>query len=284
MISSDVTRDTFEIVFKRLNLGTIRYTDIHKKQVKNNQHCRFAFLKLEIKETASAYAFTTALSKDGIVRIVYDEEANLYWEVKRHLDKPLREYGANSHISRTPPIVKLQFVMKCTPVQIMTRPATPVTVATLTVATLTVATPVQVPTPVQEPICPTPVQENMCPALVTVATLVQVPAHAVPIAVRITDTKMLCDTLCDNLEDAFDYDSMQSDILADVDHERLLTTNPFLAFPILALSEFVAEKPETAPLYNMWGYRADTYTYMPFYSYSHKSESGSASMLPSFVY
>ena len=77
-------------VFHQLQIGRIFYIDKHRKVNTKNQVYYFAFLNIEIYNTQNSNMFMDRLLNVGSVQIVYDTNANLYWDVKPYIDKILR--------------------------------------------------------------------------------------------------------------------------------------------------------------------------------------------------
>ena len=77
--------------FHNMNIGKISYCDVHRKVNENKYPYSYVFFNVELYNTFQSKRFVTELNKQYIIKLIYDEEAGQYWEVKKHVNKELRE-------------------------------------------------------------------------------------------------------------------------------------------------------------------------------------------------
>ena len=97
---SGVTAKVVKNTFRRLQLGDVYYIDMHRKINEKRNVYYFAFLELELYQTDAADKLLTMINSNKMVKLVYDEEAALYWEIKTHIPKDAR--GVKSSATVTP--------------------------------------------------------------------------------------------------------------------------------------------------------------------------------------
>jgi len=89
-ILGSVTRKDIVNAFHNQNIGKVYYLDMHKKINDKRYKYYFAFLSIELYDTTQATIFETTLNKNNITKLVYDEESNYYWEIKKYISRDLR--------------------------------------------------------------------------------------------------------------------------------------------------------------------------------------------------
>jgi len=90
-ILGSVTQTTLRTTFERLNIGKVFYVDMHRKINENNRVYYFAFLDIELYNTPNAKNISETLNQNKLVKLVYDEEAAQYWEIKKHIPRTERQ-------------------------------------------------------------------------------------------------------------------------------------------------------------------------------------------------
>lgn len=90
-ILGDVSNNTIKDAFIRLNIGKVIDLDMHRKKNENGYYYFFAFIQLQLMQTAEALRMNTLLEKRGIMHLVYDEKECQYWEIKKHIPKNERK-------------------------------------------------------------------------------------------------------------------------------------------------------------------------------------------------
>lgn len=89
-ILGSVTQTTLRATFERLNIGKVSYVDMHRKINENKRVYYFAFIDIELYNTPNAKKIYELLDKNQLVKLVYDEEAAQYWEIKKYVAKDKR--------------------------------------------------------------------------------------------------------------------------------------------------------------------------------------------------
>lgn len=98
-ILGSVTQKTLCHTFDRLNIGKVFYVDMHRKKNENNRIYYFAFLDIELYNTPVANNLHKLLNANQLVKLVYDEEAAQYWELKKHIPRTERQTNASVTIT-----------------------------------------------------------------------------------------------------------------------------------------------------------------------------------------
>jgi hypothetical protein len=71
-------------------VGKVVYIDMYRKTNENGYPYYFAFITLELYNSSIADVMIQQLERKSIMHLVYDEENNQYWEVKKHIPKEER--------------------------------------------------------------------------------------------------------------------------------------------------------------------------------------------------
>lgn len=87
---SDITKS-----FHYLNVGNVIYIDMYKKINENGYPYYFAFITLELYNSSLATLLKERMYTRQIMHLVYDEENNQYWEIKKHVPKEQRNIKLN---------------------------------------------------------------------------------------------------------------------------------------------------------------------------------------------
>jgi len=67
---------------------------MHRKINENNRIYYFAFLDIDLYNTPVANDLYKILNTNQLVKLVYDEEAAQYWEIKKHIPRIERQSNA----------------------------------------------------------------------------------------------------------------------------------------------------------------------------------------------
>lgn len=81
--------------FHNLNIGNVIYIDMYKKINENGYPYYFAFITLELYDSTLATVLKERVYTRQIMHLVYDEENNQYWEIKRHIPREKRNIKLN---------------------------------------------------------------------------------------------------------------------------------------------------------------------------------------------
>jgi len=108
-ILGSVTQKTICHTFERLNIGKVSYVDMHRKRNENNRIYYFAFLDIELYDTPVANNLCKTLAANELVKLVYDEEAAQYWEIKKHIPRTERQPNIASSVM---PVLYETFMQK----------------------------------------------------------------------------------------------------------------------------------------------------------------------------
>jgi len=88
-------------VFKTQEIGNIIYSDLFRKYNENNYPYYFGFLTVELFSSSQANGFMNKLFNMNSMRLIYDEEANHYWEVKKYIPREKRSIKDVENIKNT---------------------------------------------------------------------------------------------------------------------------------------------------------------------------------------
>lgn len=108
-ILGSVTQTTLRTTFERLNIGKVFYVDMHRKINENKRVYYFAFLDIELYNTQIAKKIYELLNKNQLVKLVYDEEAAQYWELKKHLPKTERNANRSCSIDSSSAVMPVLY-------------------------------------------------------------------------------------------------------------------------------------------------------------------------------
>ena len=89
-ILGSVTKTEIIDVFKRMDIGKVTTIDMVSKinEKKNKYH--YAFIMIELYSTTRSLTFKNSIHKHGMIRLLYDEEAAQYWEIKLKVERTER--------------------------------------------------------------------------------------------------------------------------------------------------------------------------------------------------
>jgi len=90
-ILGNIKRNTIVNTFSNMNIGDIFYIDMYKKINENNNPYYFAFISIKLYDNKNAENLEKTLNERGSTRLIYDYGKNHYWEVKKHIDRSLRD-------------------------------------------------------------------------------------------------------------------------------------------------------------------------------------------------
>lgn len=100
-ILGSVTRKTVHDAFSNMKIGTVTELDMIYKINENHNAYYFAFININPYNTPESAALQRDLDQNKYIRLMYDEEAGQYWEIKKYV--PRKERGVlenkNSNIS-----------------------------------------------------------------------------------------------------------------------------------------------------------------------------------------
>jgi len=89
-ILGSVTKSEILSVFRRMDIGDVTDIDMKYKINENNNRYYYAFISIKLYATQQATKFKNNVREYGMIRLLYDEEAAQYWEVKHHVDRNKR--------------------------------------------------------------------------------------------------------------------------------------------------------------------------------------------------
>ena len=81
--------------FHYLNVGNVIYIDMYRKINENGYPYYFAFITLELYNSSLAALLKERIYTRQIMHLVYDQENNQYWEIKRHIPREQRSITSN---------------------------------------------------------------------------------------------------------------------------------------------------------------------------------------------
>lgn len=89
-ILGSVTKSEILSAFRRMDIGDVTDIDMKYKINENNNRYYYAFISIKLYATQQATKFKSNVREYGMIRLLYDEEAAQYWEVKHHVDRNKR--------------------------------------------------------------------------------------------------------------------------------------------------------------------------------------------------
>lgn len=89
-ILGSVTKKEVLSVFPRMDIGEVTNIDMKYRINENKNKYYYAFITIKLYSTDRATNFKNNVCKHGMIRLLYDEEAAQYWEVKHYVDKNKR--------------------------------------------------------------------------------------------------------------------------------------------------------------------------------------------------
>lgn len=89
-ILGSVTKSEILSVFRRMDIGDVTDIDMKYKINENNNRYYYAFISIKLYATQQSTKFKSNVREYGMIRLLYDEEAAQYWEVKHHVDRNKR--------------------------------------------------------------------------------------------------------------------------------------------------------------------------------------------------
>jgi hypothetical protein len=87
----NVNEDYVKKSFKKMNIGEVVYIDMHRKINENKNPYYFAFLTIKLLNTENAKYFMKVLNTIGMMKIIYDDSKNNYWEIKKYVTRSFRK-------------------------------------------------------------------------------------------------------------------------------------------------------------------------------------------------
>jgi hypothetical protein len=89
-ILGSVTEAEILSVFPRMDIGDVTNIDM-KYRINERKHgYYYAFITIQLYSTTRATNFKKNVYEYGMIRLLYDEEAAQYWEIKHHIDRNKR--------------------------------------------------------------------------------------------------------------------------------------------------------------------------------------------------
>jgi hypothetical protein len=89
-ILGSVTKPEILSVFPRMDIGEVTKVDMKHKVNERKNESYYAFITIKLYSTDRATNFKKNVCGYGMIRLLYDEEAAQYWEVKHHIDRNKR--------------------------------------------------------------------------------------------------------------------------------------------------------------------------------------------------
>jgi len=89
-ILGSVTKTEILSVFPRMDIGNVTNIDMKYRVNENKNGYYYAFITIQLYSTNRATNFKNNIYEYGMIRLLYDEEAAQYWEIKHHIDRNKR--------------------------------------------------------------------------------------------------------------------------------------------------------------------------------------------------
>ena len=96
-----VTKKTVCDAFSRMGIGDVTELDMIYKINENRNAYYIAFIKLNPHNTPQSTDLQSKLKRDMYTRLLYDEEAGQYWELKKYIPRADRVPETNKQIDST---------------------------------------------------------------------------------------------------------------------------------------------------------------------------------------
>lgn len=109
-ILGTVTETEIKSVFPRMDIGDVDTIDMKYKINENKKPYYYAFININLYSTPRATTFKNGIIEYGMIRLLYDEEAAQYWEIKHHVDRSKR---INIKLNTIVPFYKFSTLLKC---------------------------------------------------------------------------------------------------------------------------------------------------------------------------
>ena len=98
-ILGSVKKSEIRDIFIHMDIGTVKDIDMRYKMNENRHPYYYAFIDIQLFGTVRANTFKSSLNTHGMLRLLYDEEAAQYWEIRLHVEKKNRNNAP--YINRT---------------------------------------------------------------------------------------------------------------------------------------------------------------------------------------
>lgn len=89
-ILGSVTETEVLSVFPCMDIGKVTNIDMKYRINENKNGYYYAFITIKLYSTDRATNFKKNIYEHGMIRLLYDEEAAQYWEIKLHIDRNKR--------------------------------------------------------------------------------------------------------------------------------------------------------------------------------------------------
>lgn len=89
-ILGSVKKSEILSVFPRMDIGDVTNIDMKYRINENRNGYYYAFITIKLYSSDRATNFKTNVYEYGMIRLLYDEEAAQYWEIKHHIDRNKR--------------------------------------------------------------------------------------------------------------------------------------------------------------------------------------------------
>lgn len=89
-ILGSVKKSEILSVFPRMDIGDVTNIDMKYRINENRNGYYYTFITIKLYSSDRATNFKTNVYEYGMIRLLYDEEAAQYWEIKHHIDRNKR--------------------------------------------------------------------------------------------------------------------------------------------------------------------------------------------------
>ena len=89
-ILGSVKKSEILSVFPRMDIGDVTNIDMKYRINENRNGYYYAFITIKLYSSDRATTFKSNVYEYGMIRLLYDEEAAQYWEIKHHIDRNKR--------------------------------------------------------------------------------------------------------------------------------------------------------------------------------------------------
>ncbi len=89
-ILGSVKKSEIRDAFIHMDIGTVKSIDMHHKINENKHPYYYAFIDIQLFTTVRAVNFASSINTHRMIRLLYDEDAAQYWEIKLHVEKNKR--------------------------------------------------------------------------------------------------------------------------------------------------------------------------------------------------
>ena len=93
---ANVNQKMIKQVFQKMDIGKVHYIDMHRRINENKNMYYFAFVSMKLFDTEKSNLILNKLNRHGSMRFYYEKNSDKYWEIKKHIDRSMRNKNKDS--------------------------------------------------------------------------------------------------------------------------------------------------------------------------------------------